>query len=592
MTRAFNHETLKEVPTLPGVYLFNDVKGRLLYVGKAVSLRNRLRSYLQKNLPSDRIRKMVRLIHRFEYIVTKTEVEALILENSFIKNNKPVYNILLRDGKTYPYIKLTAEPFPRAIITRRKSAGGSLFGPFPSTRAARQTIRQLHQFFKIRNCDYDLALRSYQPCLQYHLKRCDAPCANLVTSEEYHQGVERARMFLSGKTDELIDILNREMEKASQRLAFERAAHFRDLLGLVNKVRIHQSVAKLPNRKLDVIGYTQSGNQISLMILTIRNSMVSRSKHFLLDQQVEVVEDLVSHLTHYYLHHPDPPGEIAIQNAESFNLFKEAMQSYCKRSLILTSPQKGYKARLLQMAEENARLHLTDREPESVQRLADVLSEHMDLPSLPHTIEGFDISNTQGEHSVASMVSFVNGKPAKRNYRKYKIKTVEGPDDFASMREVVSRRYSRLLNEGKDLPDLILIDGGKGQLNSAHQALTALGLANQPLISLAKKEELICLVNNPDPIDLEERDPALKLLQQVRDEAHRFGLTFHRSRRKKAMLRSELDAIPGLGSKRQKKLLHTFGSVKNIKEASLQQLVHVLGNKTGTNTWHALRNKK
>jgi len=590
----FTQETLKDIPNLPGVYLFNDIQGRLLYVGKAIHLRNRVRSYLQKNLPSVRIEKMVSLIHRLEYIVTETEVEALLLENSFIKNNKPVYNILLRDDKTYPYIKLTGETYPRAIITRRKTAGGDTYGPFPSTRAARQTIRQLHQFFKIRNCDYDLDKREFRPCLQFHLKRCDAPCDRSVSPEEYGLGVQRARMFLSGQTDELIDVLDAEMKKAGKRLAFERAAHFRDLIGLVNKVRISQKVAKLPDRKLDVMGYTEHDEQISIMILTIRNGMISRSKHYLIDRQQELMEDLVSQITHYYLQHPDPPQELVLRAPDAFELFRQAMTATTERNFQLKLPLRGYKVHLLNMAEENAKLHFAEPEPgqkthQSVERLWEVLAQELDLQVAPITIEGFDISNTQGTLSVASMVCFINGKPSKQHYRKYKIKTVVGPDDYASMREVVYRRYKRVLDENKPLPDLILIDGGPGQLSSAHESLVKLGLGNLPVISLAKKKELIYTVTGKGPIDLAENDIALQLLQRIRDESHRFGVTFHRSRRKKAMLKSELTDIPGLGPVRQKKLLHAFGSVKRIKEASLSQLVKVLGEKTGKHVWNKVR---
>jgi len=588
LTREFSAKILPEVPELPGVYLFSDRRGSLLYVGKAINLRNRLRSYLQKNQPCERIAKMVSQIHRMEFIVTETEVEALLLENSFIKNNKPVYNILLRDGKTYPYIQITAETFPRALLVRRKSRGGRMFGPFPSTRAARQTIRQIQQFFKIRNCDYDLDRKRCEPCLQYHLKRCDAPCDDRVESAEYMKGVERAIMFLKGENNELIEILNREMKHAGEKLAFERAAHFRDLIGLVRKVRHHQNVTVLPAQKIDVIGLDITSEFISLMILTVRGGMISRSKHFKLELH-HVNEEIVSHLAHYYLGHADPPRVLVLRNPDRYQLLQVALKESSSLALELMEPRKGYKKKLLEMAEENARLHVVDRKPENVNILGETLSKYLKKPVQPNTIEGFDISNTQGTLSVASMVCFIHGRPSKKNYRKFKIKTVVGANDYASIQEVVHRRYRRLQDEHKPFPDLILIDGGPGQLRFAIQALDSLGIHHIPVVSLAKREELIYFPDCDEPIKLPETHEGLRLLQQVRDESHRFGIAFHRKRRAKNMLHSELQEIPGLGPKRIKKLLLTFGSVENIKKTSKSRLVQVLGKKTGDILYYHLK---
>lgn len=592
MKRKFTSETLKTVPGLPGVYLFNDAKGKLLYVGKAVNLRNRLRNYLQPQGAGLRIQKMVSQIDYLEYIVTRTEVEALLLENSFIKNNKPVYNILLRDDKTYPYILITEEMFPRALIVRRKSRTGQTFGPFPSARAARETVRQLHQFFKIRNCDYDLESKKVERCLQYHLGRCEAPCDRSVTPEHYASGVERAKMFLKGATDELIEILNREMVQASEQLNFERAAHFRDLLGLVNKVRHHQKVTKFPDAKLDVIGFQRTGLQCSLIILTIRGGTINRSKQFHFESAPDEPHDLVSHLAHYYIGHADPPNELVLRDPESFGLLSDALQAAELPVIRLKEPQKGYKKHLLEMAESNARLHIVDEEGERVNALGDVLSNLLGQEIHPRRIEGFDISNTQGQLSVAAMVSFLDGKPDKKNYRIYKIKTVEGPDDYASMREAVYRRYRRLKEEQADLPDLILIDGGPGQLKAAYQSLEALALHDLPIVSLAKREELIFHLKAKEPAGLAHTDPALQLLMKVRDESHRFGLNAHRKRRTKAMVQSALEAVPGLGPNRIKKLLHVFGSVKGIETASLEQLQQVIGPKVGKTTYLRLKGQE
>ncbi|MCB9396467.1 MAG: excinuclease ABC subunit UvrC [Acidobacteria bacterium] len=583
-------KSVEELPAKPGVYLFSDKKRKLLYVGKARSLKSRVRSYFQEAWRGPRIQKMISRIYHLEVIVTQTEGEALLLENSLIKNQKPQYNVQLRDDKTYPYIKVTDEAFPRVKFTRRTEAkDGRYFGPFPSAKAARQAIRLMHHHFKIRNCDLDLGKKEYQPCLQWHMKRCDAPCAFKVDAPTYQQGVQRAKLFLSGQTHELMESLSGEMRKAAQELAFEKAAYLRDLLGLVSSVQRRQDIANLPLRKTDVVGYAHNQWQVSVAILVIREGNLVRTQQFQMDWEEDLHQDVATYLSHYYLNHEDPPAEIVVREGNAFGLLDQAYLQL-DRTLAIISPKQGVKERLLIMAEETARtqldlhLHEVGADP-ALSQLADTLG----LDELPRTIECFDISNTMGTYSVASMVRFQDGKPDKKNYRKFKIKTVEGPDDFASMAEVVTRRYRRLLDEGKSLPDLIMVDGGLGQLHSAHLALSQLGLADHPLISLAKREEWVYTTADNDPIILPHREPALRLLQHLRDEAHRFGITFHRQRRSKAMLQSELGEIPGLGKVRQQRLLHHFGSVARVKGASLDQLCKVLGKKTGASLFAYFR---
>jgi len=572
---------LDELPKDPGVYLFSDARNKLLYVGKGKNLRARVRSYFQNAPKGPRIQRMVAKIEKLEIIVTATEKEALLLENSLIKNNKPFFNVMLRDDKTYPYIMLTDEPFPRVVFTRRKGRKGRYFGPYPSARAARQAIKLIHQHFKVRSCDLELGDKTYRPCLQYHIKRCDAPCAHLTSETEYGEGVSRAALFLDGKQDDLVREVSEQMQAAAGELAFERAAYFRDLLGLVHAVQRRQTVAHLHYDRLDVVAFAREGDAVAILIMAIRNGSIVRGGHFEVEWEEDPAEDLGKWLSHYYLNHEDPPAELVVAEPSGLELLGESFQQTHGRQLAVTVPQRGAKKRLLEMARDNLRLHLEMKRDEAdvhpgVAQLADIL----ELSALPNHIECFDISNTMGTLSVASMVCFRNGKPDKKNYRKFNIKTVEGPNDFASIAEAVHRRYRRLLDEGAPLPDLIVIDGGLGQLHSAHESLDALGLGAHPLISLAKREEWVYRMRDNEPVVIAHDEPALRLLQQVRDEAHRFGITAHRKKRGKAMLASELDGIPGLGPTRIQKLLRHFGSVKRIKEASYEQLAGVVGRKT------------
>ena len=576
---------IDDLPTTPGVYLFSNEKSKLLYVGKAKNLKARVGSYFQAKPTGPRIQKMVSQIANLEIVVTATEAEALLLENSFIKNNKPYFNVLLRDDKTYPYIKITAEAFPRVILTRRKYRdGGRYFGPFPSARAARQAIKLIHRHFKVRSCDLSLGEKKYRPCLQFHIKRCEAPCDFSIDATHYKRGVDRAALFLNGKTDNLVQEVSQEMETASKDLEFERAAYFRDLLGLVTSVQRNQNVTSLQYERLDVVTMASEGHHGAIMVMGIRNGAIVRSSHFKVEWEEGPKSDLPKWLTHYYLNHEDPPDEVVMEAAEGLELLESAFAAVQKKKLQVTVPMRGTKKRLLAMARETLEVNLVLQREESSQhpgvvQLADVL----ELNSLPDHMECFDISNTQGTLSVASMVCFKNGKPDKANYRKFNIKTVTGANDFASMEEVVHRRYSRLLNEGKPLPDLIVVDGGLGQLHSAHKSLKALGLADHPLISLAKREEWVYRTCDNEPVIIPHSEPGLRLLQQIRDEAHRFGITFHRQKRGKNMLVSELHGIPGLGPKRRQKLLLHFGSVKRIKEASIEQLASLVGKKTAEN---------
>jgi len=572
---------LDELPISSGVYLFSDSDKRLLYVGKAKSLRARVRSYFNNSPKGPRIERMVSRIDRLEIMLTETASEALLLENSLIKNNKPYFNVLLRDDKTYPYIKITDEPFPRVILTRRKTGAGRYYGPFPSAQAARQAIKLIHGHFKVRSCDLELGERDYRPCLQYHIKRCDAPCHFLVDEVNYEPGVERAALFLDGKRDDLVQEVSAEMKVAAGELAFEKAAYLRDLLGLITSVQRTQNVTSMTYDRLDVVAVQAEGWQGAVLVMAIRRGAIVRSSHFKVEWEENPQADLNRWLCHYYLNHADPPDEVVIEHMEGLELLAATFQETKGRKLTITTPQRGTKKRLLEMARENIAINLEMQRKEADDHPGVVqLADRLELNNLPHRMECFDISHTMGTHSVASMVSFRNGKPDKSNYRKFKIKTVEGNDDFASIAEVVDRRYKRLLAEAKPLPDLIVIDGGLGQLHAAHKSLLALGLGEHPLISLAKREEWVYRMRDNEPVIIDHAEPALRMLQHMRDETHRFGITFHRKKRGKGMLDSELDNIPGLGPKRTHKLLHHFGSVKRIKEASLEQVANLIGRKT------------
>ncbi len=581
--------TLADLPNKPGVYLFRDLRKRLLYVGKARNLRNRVRSYFNQSGKGPRITRMVSKINDLDIIVTATESEALILENSLIKNNKPQFNVMLRDDKTYPYIRVTEETYPRVLFTRRKdSKNGQTFGPFPSARTARQAIRVLHHHFKIRNCDLDLGTREYRPCLQFHIKRCDAPCDFSVSPETYRLGVDRAILFLQGKTDDLLAELRAEMDTASKATAFEKAAYLRDLMGTVSAIQRTQVVANLRYDKLDAVGVLVNQWQGCIVILSIRNGAIVRSSHHLVEWDEDPADDFAHWITHYYLNHPDPPKELLVREPDRFHLLLDALNKQGRFSVV--QPHRGARRRILEMAEENAQTAFDLRGNNQADRSLEQLADLLDLNELPHQMECFDISHIQGTHTVASMVHFKGGKPDKSKYRKFNIKTVAGIDDFASIYEVVSRRYRRLLQEGENLPELIVIDGGLGQLHAAHRALEEIGLGAHPLISLAKREEIVYKMGHDQPIVIPHHEPALRLLQHLRDEAHRFGVTFHRKKRSKAMTHSELLDVPGVGPMRMQKLMRHFGSIDQIRSASLDQLQRVIGSKIARVVFDYFRN--
>jgi len=584
---------LEDLPRSAGVYLFKGHGGEFLYVGKARSLRSRVRSYFQEaRVDSPRLDRLVDRVEDVEIVVTDTEREALVLENSLIKTHKPRFNVLLRDDKNHPYLKLTLEEgYPRLYIVRQPGGGGNVYsGPYVPASLARKTANLVHRLFGIRNCKEKLDGKRPRPCLQYQIHRCIAPCVDtLVSLETYRKAAEDARLFLEGRNDDLIASLKSKMHEEAAGEKFEEAARLRDNVRMLEDLATRQKMAGVRGDESDVFGFYREGSQAVLQVFSIRSGKVVDRDSFLLEN-IDFHDDAAlveASLKQYYELGRFLPSTIQVPADFPYREAVAEQLSAQKESRVeILVPRRGGKKRLVELVSKNARLayELDFREEgrQAVQRLEE-LQKVLELPYRPERIEGFDISNIQGSEVVASMVVFERGQPKRSDYRKFKIRSLEKgkPDDFAAMREVVMRRYRRLLEEGAELPDLVLIDGGKGQLGAALEGLQELGLSHLPTVSLAKKEEWIFRPGQSEPLMLDHHSPALQLLQRTRDEAHRFAVTFHRQQRKARDLRSSLDAIPGIGPRNRKKLLIRFKSLKGVKAAELSDLQAVLGEKLG-----------
>ncbi len=581
-------QKLAELPSTPGVYLFRGRGGQILYVGKARSLKDRVRSYFQgSRIDSPRLDRLIESIRDLEVVATDTEREALILENSLIKTHKPRYNVLLRDDKNHPYLKLTVgEDYPRIYVVRRPGTDGEVYsGPYVPASLARKTQNLVHRLFGIRNCNEKLDGHRPRPCLQYQIKRCVAPCVeSIATLEEYKKTVESARLFLEGKNDDLVASLKRQMHRAAEEERFEEAARLRDTVRTLEDLSTRQKMATVRGEERDIFGHYREGDQAVLQVFSMRSGKVVDRDSFVLDK-LEALEDtdvLSAALKQYYELGRYLPAEIHVPiDFPERELVQEWLTSRRESRVEIKVPRRGGKRRMVDLVCRNARLafELANQEEgrQAASRL-EALRKLLDLPDEPRRIEGFDVSNIQGSDIVASMVVFEDGQPKRSEHRKYKIKTVpEGPDDFASMREVVLRRYRRVLEEGTEQPDLILIDGGKGQLSAALTSLTELGLSHLPLVSIAKKEEVLFQNGRAEPIVLPKSSPTLQLIQRVRDEAHRFAVTFHRQRRATRNFHSKLDDIQGIGPRKRKLLMDRFKSLKRVKEATVEELAAVVG---------------
>ena len=577
-------QALAVLPDKPGVYLMHDAHGKVIYVGKAVVLKNRVRSYF-RNLASHtpKVRAMVEKIAEFETIVTSSEVEALILECNLIKKYRPRYNIMLKDDKTYPFLKVTVnEDFPRIYVTRRQMRDGAkYYGPYADVGAMHDTVKLLRSMFPLRTCR---KMNPDRPCLNYHIKRCLAPCAGYVSREEYGNMIKSVCMVLDGRTTELERDLKRRMQEAADNYAFEEAARLRDQLQAVTRLNEQQKAVTGSGGDMDVIGFAKDTTGICLQIFFVRKGKLIGRDNFFLPDGGEAEEEVMSaFVKQYYNEATFVPKEIVVPylpDEEEKQLIEIWLADKAGRKAELILPQRGVKRELLSLANDNAKKLLEERLRKGSLSLKDDLAAAEELQlalALPNPLERmdcFDISHTQGSETVASMVVFRNGSISKKDYRKYKIVSAEGkPDDFKSMQEVVYRRYK----DYEDLPSLVVIDGGKGQLSSALEVIRGLGLHDLPVIGLAKREEEIFIPGQSESILLDRDSASLHLIQRIRDEAHRFAITFHRKLRGKRNLVSVLDHVEGIGPKRRQELWKKFKTLDAMKQASVEELAAVDG---------------
>ena len=574
---------IANLPTTPGVYLWHDEYKRIIYVGKAVNLRNRVKSYVRKD--SNRTIKVAAMMKKavnVEVIQTKTEMEALILEATLIKEHHPKYNIMLRDDKTYPYIKVTVqEDFPRVLMVRRMERDGAkYYGPFTDVMAVHRSLKLFHRQFPLRQCRN---MNVDRPCLQYHMGFCAAPCCSHIDKATYRGYIDEIIDVLEGRPAPILKQLKEDMEAASEELRFEDAARYRDQLKGLELIREKQRMVT-QRGDIDVIGIASEPTRACVQLFFIRHGKLMGRENFFIKPDGDSDEVIVNEFVkQYYGGASFVPKELLLPMAtEEQELFAEWFSSMKGQQVEVTVPQRGYKMDLIRMAHENAQHFLEERHRQWQYELdksggaVKKLAEALDLPRLPERMECFDISHIQGAETVASMVVFENGKPAKKEYRRFKLKTVQGtPDDFKSMVEVMERRYGK--ETDWPMPDLIVIDGGKGQLSSVLPVIRATGITDVPVISLAKREEEVFVEGKSDSILLDYHSPELQLLQQIRDEAHRFAITYHRQLRGKRNLESVLDHVEGIGPKRRKALWDEFKSLEAMKEASVEQLAAVPG---------------
>ncbi len=571
-------EKIKSFPRRPGIYFFKNAKGEVIYIGKARSLRDRVKSYFLPN-PDLKVQNILSETEDVDYLLVSSEKEATFIENNYVRFYQPRFNLRLKDDKSFPFLKITiGEPFPGLYLCRRvEDDGARYFGPFSPAEEARRLLVFITRAFRLRTCENTVFRSRKRPCLEYDLKLCSAPCVGIIDQASYRENLERVLLLLEGRKNELQQTLRQEMERAAEELRFEEAARWRDTLKALESLKETQRVILPEKENLDLVGYAGLENRISIFIFHMREGRI-RSSSGKIIQKTRTQPDqqlLVRSLIEFYSLEETPEKILLpfkIDRELENNLYYELKKH--NNNIFLLYPSTRQLKTLLELANQNASLML--EKEENLSPLAD-LARVLGLKDIPRRIEGVDISTTSGEESVGSLVVFIDGEPVRSEYRKYLIKTVTGPDDFASIQEVLARRLSRLLKEDQTLPDLIFVDGGKGQLSVAREVLKSLGLTRIPVCSLAKKEEIIYSPNHPEGLKLEPSSPALKLLQHLRDETHRLAISFHRQRRQKKSFSSELDGIPGLGPVRRKKLLLTFGSLEAIKKASEESLSRIVG---------------
>ncbi len=571
---------VSEFPELPGVYLMKDSSGRIIYIGKAINLKKRVSSYFLKNR-DPKTTMLVSKIRDIETIITESEYEALLLENILIKKWNPKYNIRLKDGKSYPVVRITKEEFPTVFKTRRIIRDGSkYFGPFASAGLLTIYIDTIDKLFPLRKCRGSLKKRE-NPCLYFHIGRCSAPCAGKISAEAYGEIVSQIEELLSGDNERILSWLKQKMLESSEALEFERAADFRDAFTAAEGVIEEQSqkIIDFNDMQRDYIAFSSFQNLYTFAVFQMRDGKLTGRDLYRTEFGSSDEDALEQFMIQYYSEAETVPNEIYFSRLISLNLIKDFFRKEKNSEPQLIFPEKGQNLSILKMAEENAYQDIMKRKrkvnnEEGLLKLKEVLS----LDTLPRRIEGFDIAQLHGKYPAASLISFRDGVPDRKNYRHFHIKTLGGKiDDFAAVREAVSRRYSRLLNEGLPMPDLILIDGGAGQVSAAKGVLTALGLDHIPLAGLAKRDEEIYLSGRSKPINLPEGDPALKVLQYVRDETHRFATGFNKKMRQKDSRFSMLEAVPGIGPSKSKKLIQSFGSLENMARQSEESLKEAAG---------------
>ncbi len=594
------------MPTRPGVYLFKDSSSKFLYVGKAANLRNRLRSYFAT--PYGMMPKTRRLMQQavdFEFVVTDSESEALILENTLIKRHRPQFNTRLRDDKTYPYIKIDpTEEFPQVYFTRRVlNDGARYFGPFASTGSIRKTLNLVKKLFPYRSCTKPITGTDARPCLEYYIHRCVAPCVGYADKDSYKEVIQQVLMFLEGKTGDVVRHLNRRMTDSADNLQFEQAARIRDQIQAIERVNEEQKMVSLRSQDMDIVAMAQERNEAWVEAFFIRKGMLVGRDHFIMDgvQDEEEGKVISTFIQQFYDRASYVPPLVLIQHeADETPLLTEWLSARRGGPVSLQIPVRGEKRKLMSLVGENAAqgLSMSRIRKLSSQGALDIamteVQEALGLPRLPNRIECYDISNISGTDAVGSMVVFQNGAPSKQHYRRFKIKTVDGPDDFAMMREMLQRRFKRMAKQENDnadadadpvdnpwenVPDLILIDGGKGHLSAVQTVFLEMGISTDkvPLASLAKQEEEVFVPHSQEPMILPRNSQGLFLVQRVRDEAHRFAITYHQKLRSKRQTQSGLDTVQGVGPKRRKLLIQRFGSVQGIREASMEELTTVPG---------------
>lgn len=588
-------EKLESLPALPGIYQFKDKNDKVIYIGKAKNLRSRVRSYFQKNLDSPKTIALVKKIRDFQLIVTDSETEALVLENNLIKELKPRYNINLKDDKSFPYIRVTNEPFPQIYPTRNVIRDGSkYFGPYTDVKNMKASLRMINKIFKIRSCKYfidqeAIDKKKIKLCLDYHIKKCDGPCEGLISSEDYKRMVDGVIKLLKGKTELLINDFQSDMNRAASDMEFEKAAEIRDKIEQLRVYSNRQKIVSTDFEDKDVMSASVEGKDVAATILNIRDGKLVGKRQFLLNAENENSYEKIygALIRFYYSEYVEIPKQIILEKRpdESKSLL-EWLNSKADRKVSFVVPQRKSDTKsLLNMCKQNSILQLKEIQLQRMKREGNVpfvlnsLKRDLNLKDIPRKIECFDISNLQGTDTVASMVVFVDGKPKKSLYRKYIINSTDGPDDFASMREVIERRYCRVMEEDEKVADLIVVDGGKGQLSSAVEILEEIGLKEYNIIGLAKRLEEVFHPGISEAQTIPKTSSSLKLLQQVRDEAHRFAITFHRNRRDKRTFSTELTEIEGIGEKLAEKLLREFSSLDEIKSAPIEKLEESVGKK-------------